>query len=436
MRIIYTLLAILLIVSSAPAETLRKRYTFELNPATRRASEARALASAKKMFLRDFLSTKFSPEIVNNLAEEIDIALDPADEYLMDELKVVSTKDEGDKLVMTVEGDVNLPAMVSALVRNKVLSFGERPPKVMFLPSSKFESPGAVKSLRALVFDKLRQSGLQSVAFEGTTETLSTQIKGKVTANSQELRILQKLVTQYNADYLIYVDVDANNRPASVGGFICDANFTYTVLRPNNNVILGEDVVSARGSGNTAMLAFDRVLDQVSPVIVNQAVGQLYQAIYADSDVIYDTPQLRNTIAVTVYEAKSDQVKRIIEALQSAGASVTLGSGTGISSRLTVDTTLDTLGLYNFFNEQTYTQGAARFKTPVVGYAENSIDIEITDASKPPSRPKPAKPPAPKPRTVSNNSGDAKEPDQIASRLKSRTKPVVTFKLKPLVPNR
>jgi hypothetical protein len=436
LSLLFGLLLLLGYSAGAQAETLRKSYTFEYNRATRKASEARAEGLARKRFLLDFLGTKFSKEIVTNLEEEIQVALEPADDYLLDfEVKGTPKLNADEtKITIVVEGNVDLPSMISALVRNKVLSFGEKPPKIMFLPSSRFQSPKAAKTLRALLFDKLRQSGLQSVAFEGATETLSTQIKGELRPNSAEFRVVQKLLTQYNADYLLYVDVEADNRPASVGGYICDANFIYTVIRPNNSLILAESVITARSSKNTAMLAFDAALDEAAPDLVNQAIGQLYQGIYADSDVIYDTPQQRNTIAVTVYEAKSDQVQKIIEALQSAGASVSLGTGTGISSKLNVDTTLDTLGLYNFFNEQTYTAGAGKFKTPVVGYSENTIDIEITGGAKPPSRPKPAKPPEARPlKPVTNRSTDGGE--QVA-KVKSRTKPAVVLKLKPVSYNR
>jgi hypothetical protein len=432
------LVALLCFSTGARAETFRKSYTFDYNRATRKASETRAEGLARKRFLLDFMSTKFSKEIVTNLEEEILTALEPAEDYLLDFERKGTPKlnDDETKITIVVEGNVDLPGMISALVRNKVLSFGEKPPKVMFLPSASFESPKAAKTLRALLFDKLRQSGLQSVAFEGTTQTLSTQIKGTIKPNSAEFRVLQKLLTEYNADYLLYVDAEVENRPASVGGFICDSNFIYTVVRPSNNLILAESVISERGSGNTAMVAFDKTLDAAAPDLVNQAIGQLYQAIYADSDVIYETPQQRNSITVTVYDAKSDQVQKIIDALQTSGASVSLGTGTGVSSRLKVETTLDTLGLYNFFNEQTYSATGAKFTTPVVGYAENTIDIEVTGISKPPSRPKPAKPPEARPAKATNRQPDSDNRGDEISRLKSRTKPAVTLKLKPVSYNR
>jgi|AFSR01.1.fsa_nt_gi hypothetical protein len=169
---------LLAITFSAQAETLKKRHTFDYNPATRTASEARARSKARKQFLIDFLEAKFSRAILESLAEEIDIALDPPEAFLTD-FKITNTRlsDDETKITLTVEGDVNLPAMVAALVQNKVLSFGERPPRVMLLPSNRFDDPKAAKTLRALVYEQMRQAGLQPVAFEGMTEITSVQIK-------------------------------------------------------------------------------------------------------------------------------------------------------------------------------------------------------------------------------------------------------------------
>lgn len=414
---------LLSLATNTQAETLRKRYTYDFNPATRRASEQKAERLARAQFVHDFLGAKFSKEIVDNLGEELDIALDPIDSYLLS-FQVVSSKDDGEKIVLTVEGDVDLAGMVTALVSNKVLSFGERPPKILFLAAQTTDSPKATKSLRALMFDKLKQSGLQPVDSQGITEILSTQIKSKVTANSSEMKILQKTMVQYNADYLVYVDIEADNRPASIGGYICDANFTYTIVRPNNNIILAESLITTRGNGNTAMIAFDKALDKALPDISNQSIGQLYRAIYGDSDVVYNTVQQDNSISVSIYEAKPNQVSKIMEALQQTGSKVSLGVGTANVSKITVEGTLDTLGLFKFFNQQSLAIGNSKFKIPVVGYTENSIDIEVTNISQTPTRPASTTPPVVKPKPPKDNT--------LKSQNKSRNLPIVTLKLKPI----
>lgn len=429
-RVFLALVAVLVLGLTAQAETLKKRYTFDYQGgASRRASEARAQTRARKQFLQDFLADKFSKDIVENLREEIDIALDPAEEYLVGfEVKSSRVNPEETQITLTVEGDVNLPAMVTALVNNDVLSFGERPPKVMFLPSSRFDNPKAAKTLRALLFDKLKQAKLQPVAFEGITEV--TSVQGKVTPDS--IRILAKKALEYRADYLIYVDVEADNRPASVGGYLCDANFIYTIMRPNDNQILGESVVSERGSGNSAMLAFDRVLDAAAPTILTQGVGQLFRSIFSDSDVIYDTKQLKNSYQMTVYfKDNPGQTQAIIKGLQGLGARVELDMG-GAADRMTIETTMELLDLYNYFNDQTFDAPNGKFKTPVIDYGENTIGVEIVKLGAAPKKQPQKTPPArkAKPRPTTGQAGGqtggqtaAKEKPKIVLNLKGAIRP-------------
>src|SRR5262245_33530988 len=114
--------ALLVSTSSSQAETLRKRYTFPYDRATRKASSMIAAKQARKKLLRDFLAAKFSPDIINQLSEDIDVALDPPDQFLTS-FNVVSEKvnDDETQVILTVEGDFDLAEMISALVQNKVL---------------------------------------------------------------------------------------------------------------------------------------------------------------------------------------------------------------------------------------------------------------------------------------------------------------------------
>jgi hypothetical protein len=381
-----TLLLVVCCSTVSQAETLKKRYTFDYDRTTRRASSLAAASKARKKLLLDFLAAKFSPEIISNFAEDIDVALDPPDEYLAS-FKIVSEKvsDDETKVALTVEGEFEFPEMVNALVQNKVLSFGKQPPKVMVLPSSRFEDPRAAKSLRALIYDKIKQAGLRPVAFESTSESLSFRIKDKITPTSLERQAMIRSAIQYGADYLIYIDAEVEARPFTQGGYIADINFIHTILRPNGSLILGESIVSERGSGSTATLAFDRALDSVAPVIAKLAIGQLYESIYSDSDVITDTPQLKQEKTLVINFANSGLVQALIERLQKTGATTRLLTGmTDVTSRVSVETMMDDFQLYQWCNDQDFTIGGKGFKTPVVAYAENRIEVEaVADREKP-----------------------------------------------------
>lgn len=425
-----TLTALALIAVSgatAQAETLRKRYTFPYDRTTRQASIMIAANRARKKLLQDFLSAKFSPDIINSLAEDIDVALDPPESFLTS-FNVVSERisEDESQVVMTVEGEFDFAEMVSALVQNKVLSFGKESPKVMVLPSSRFENPKAAKTVRALIYDKIKQAGLRPVAFESAGESLSYRIKGTVTPTSVERQTLIRTAVQYGADYLIYIDVDNETREFSQGGYITDATFIYTILRPNGAVILGESVMSERSSGSSPMLSAENALTSVSPVIARVAIGQLYESIYSDSDVIYDKPQLKQEKTVVVNFASAALVQALTERLQRTGATARLGTGmSDVASRVIVETTMDDLELYGWLNQQSFSIMGKTYRTPVVAYTENRLEVEaVAEQAKPKLPPLGKAPPRRGPRpTVPRPSGNM--PDSAASLAK------VVLKMRP-----
>jgi hypothetical protein len=430
----------LLVVVGATAsaqETKRKRYTFDLDPRIRRASLAKAQTTARKQFLRDYLGTKFSSEIINAYAEDIDIALDPPDDYLLS-FDVVSEKTNEDEsqVTLTVEGVVDTASMIAKLVEQKVLSFGDPAPKIMVLPSGQFDDPASAKAVRALIYDKVKQAGLRPVAFEGMTQTMSIQVRpgGQLTAGDR--KILIRTAVEYGADYLVYIDTQKDVRPFSQGGYISDANFTYTILRPNANLILGENIISARGSGSSAMLAFDRSLDEASPELASNMLGNLYESIYADSDVITSIAQIKTQLTLVVHEATGQQTGAITGRLRDMGATVNNLSGDGIVNRYSVEVSMDDSELYDWFAAQKWTVAGKGFSTPVVAFAENRIEIEVVPGGGASKRALAARPkPKPKAAGGGNNAfAGAKASGGMGSggggtTLASKAK--ITLKLRP-----
>lgn len=401
--VIRTLCVLALIASVglvAQAEVKRKRYTFEVNPKFRRAALQKATTDAKKAFIRDYLSEKFAPNIIDQYAEDIDIALDPPDDYLLS-FEVVSSKEseDGATITLTVEGQIATAEMIAKLVEQDVLSFGDDPPKIMVLPSSQFESPSAAKAIRALIFDKVKQAGLRPVAFEAAREITSLQVRPGGQLDPGAVKILARKMIEYNADYLVYIDTQANVQPFSQGGYIADANFTYTVLRPNANAILGESIVSARGNGSNAMLAFDRALDEASPALASSMLGNLYEAIYADSDVITDQVQLKTQVRLKIHEATALQINAIVDRLKGMGATVELGTADGVIKTFNLETTMDDEQIFEWFNAQKFAVAGKTIVTPVIAYAENMVEVEAVPLGGATKRSLAAKPkPRPRPR--------------------------------------
>jgi hypothetical protein len=414
-------------------ETKRKRYTFDLDPRIRRASLTKAQTSARKQFLRDYLGSKFSSEIINAYAEDIDIALDPPDDYLLS-FEVVSERPNEDEsqVTLTVEGVVDTASMIAKLVEQKVLSFGDPAPKIMVMPSGQFDDPASAKAVRALMYDKVKQAGLRPVAFEGITQTLSIQVRpgGQLTAGDK--KVLIRTATEYGADYLVYIDTQKDVRPFSQGGYIADANFTYTILRPNANLILGESIVSARGSGSSAMLAFDRSLDEASPELASNMLGNLYESIYADSDVITSMPQIKTQLTLVVHEATGQQTGAIAGRLRDMGATVNNLSGDGIVNRYSVEVSMDDSELYEWFAAQKWTVAGRSFATPVVAFAENRIEIEVVPGGGAAKRALAAKP-KPRPKTGGGNAfaGNKASGGATGGSTALASKAKITLKLRP-----
>jgi hypothetical protein len=382
------------------AESLRKRYIFDYDRTTRRASSMAAAAKARKKLLLDFLSAKFAPEIINSLSEDIDVALDPPDDFLTS-FNVVSERlnEDETKVTITVEGEFNFPEMINALVKNKVLSFGKQPPRVMVLPSARFGDPSVAKSLRALIYNQIKQAGLRPVDFESAGESVNFRIKSSITPTAIERQTLVRTAVQYGADYLIYIDTENDSRPFAQGGYIADTTFIHTILRPNGSLILGESITSERGSGSTSSLAFARALDSVAPVIARTAIGQLYESIYSDSDVIYDTPKIKQEKSVVINFGNAALVQALTERLLRTGATARLGTGmTDVSARLVVETTMDDFELFEWLNRQKFLIAGKEFTTPVVAYAENKLEVEVVASQSTPKRPALAKAPPHNPK--------------------------------------
>jgi hypothetical protein len=183
------------------------------------------------------------------------------------------------------------------------------------------------------------------------------------------------------------------------------------------------------------MLAFDRALDSVAPVIAKVAIGQLFQAIYSDSDVIYSTPKLRDEKTLVIYWAGAPLVEQIVERLKSTGASASPGTGMSESaSRFKLETEMDDFDLYEWFNAQSFTVGGKTYKTPVVAYSENVIEVEAVAQQSQPRRQPIGKAPPRQPKKSPASTSPSARPGQQGPGGDQLAK--VTLRLRPAQFNR
>lgn len=388
----------------ASAEILRERYSFpyDASTGTPTADELRRLV--KKKFLEDFLRKHLSPKLVGEARDRVDIALDPPEDYLTSfRLVSPSLNSARTEVTMIAEGEVDTAGLVAALVQNKVITFGKNSPKVMFLSGNNAEDQKAAEKLRALVFDRIRQAGLQPVVRNGN-DVSAAAAKRVSSLNDAERQALLLQAREYGADFLFYINTEADAKILFGGkGYLTTINLTYTILRPNGAAILGESVLSAAGQGGSRVEAFDRALsgdgeaDGIAPQFARKAVGQLYQAIFSDSDVLSDAPQADQEKTLALEDTSPAVVQALIDNLQTAGIQVSLLSGVSrVASRLKLQTSKNDLELYDLFNGKRLSAGGRFYTLSVVAYSENNFEVEAVAAGAQARRKAVVKPPAPK----------------------------------------
>ena len=412
----------------AQAEVMRDRYVFAYDASTRTPSAAELRRLVRKRFLAEFLRKRLSPKITSETGDRVDIALDPPEDYLISFKEVAAAlNSDRTEITITVEGEVDTAALVAALVQNKVITFGRNSPKVMFLSGNNSDDQKAAEKLRALVFDRIRQAGLQPVV-RADVDPLSPAARGRGSFGDAERQALLLKVREYGADYLFYVNTETDAKAVFGGnGYLTNVNLTYTILRPNGGMILGESVLSGQGQGTSRLAAFDKALtgdsetEGIAQQFAKKAVGQLYQAIFSDSDVIGDVSQLEQEKMLALESASPPVVQAVIINLKAAGVQVSLLSGvSSVASRLKLQTSMSDLELYELFNRQSLSVSGRTYRLSVAAYEENNFEVEAVATGAQPRRRAVVKPPAPKPPRQTRPDNMSRGPIVLTVALRGR----------------
>lgn len=408
------------------AETQREKYVFAYDPSTSTPTTDELRRLARKKFIEDFLRKRLSPKIVSEAGDRVDIALDPPEDYLTS-FKFVSASLNSDRtqVTMTVEGEVDMASLVAALVQNKVITFGRNAPKVMFLSANNADDQKAAEKLRALAFERIRQAGLQPVV-RGNNEPLMR--KSPAAMSDAERQAFLLTAREYGADYVFYISTEADAKTVFGGnGYLTTVNLTYTILRPNGASILGESVLSAKGQGTSRVAAFDMALtgdsdtEGIAPQFAKKAIGQLYQAIFSDSDVVGDVSQADQEKTLAIEAASPAVVQAVIANLKAAGMQVSLLSGISTaSSRFRLQTSKSDLDLYELFNSQSVSVSGRPYRLSVVAYAESNFEVEAVATGAQPRRKAIVKPPAPKPQRQTRPDTGSRGPFVLTVALRNR----------------
>jgi hypothetical protein len=284
LRTVLCLVVLSVFSSSAYAQASRKTFVLPYDSTISRLANQRSIESkARQEFLREFLKERFAKQAINNLSQDIDRALAPADKYILSFQIIEASIVSDNSASVTVEGEIDLPDMVVALVKQNILSFGARPPKVVFLPAN-VQSPGAVEKLQALAFEYLQAAKLDLVDFRSLLSALASAAKSGNRVPDSELK---RIASQYGADYYVIINSSADVRPYTDGGYISSSNFTYTLMRPGSGKVIGSGSVEERTGGSTPSIAYDKSVELLAPQLVSKAASQLYLSIFNNSSVTY-----------------------------------------------------------------------------------------------------------------------------------------------------
>jgi hypothetical protein len=279
-KLLFSFWLITIFTLTASAEVLRKTYDFPYDSTLSRLAYQRSVESqAQQAFLRDYLSDKLGSQRIQETKPRIDTALFPTDQFLTT-FKLVDLRLVSPTIAQAiVEADVDFPAILVALVRQSVLSFGDRPPRVMFVPDT-FYSVDAITQLRSMIYDSLKSTKLEVVDLPTSTLVQLPKANGLLSEES-----LHRFAREAKVDYLIYINSQATTNHHPYGGVICDTVLNYKILRVGQNKLAGSGSLQDRGSGSNGQIAYLASLTQISKRLVTKSIGDLYSSVIENSEI-------------------------------------------------------------------------------------------------------------------------------------------------------
>jgi hypothetical protein len=368
------MLLLLAISSVGHADVVTKQYRIKYDRATGAPSLDEAEIKAKRLLVEDELKKRLSPKLITEFSEKLAVVLNSPDEFISS-FEIISedfNRDQTERL-LTVEGEVDIALVIGTLVQRNMLTFGPKAPRVMIVSSSD-QYQKAARSLRARIFDHIQMAGLRLVD-DVVSELPAAKAKGAGSPGGVE-----RQSKEYGADFIIQITTEVDAKPV-YSGYSTDVNLTYTISRPNNNLILAEATVKGHSSGASQMVAFDKAFDKIAAVVAMRATGGLYQAIFSISEISYGTPRLPQEKTMVVHGAGASIVQAIVAELDKLNVNPKLVSSTsGISSRIRIETDKDDADLYEWFNRRDLDVKGKPYTTLVVAYADNIIEIEAIAA--------------------------------------------------------
>ena len=393
-----------------------------------RAADIAVDGMAQRQLAERFIAERISPVLLDLRGDTVRALLEPA-ATLLGKFTVISRQEmDATHVRVTCEADVDMAAVILRLVNGKVLTFGDAPPRVLFLAADG-TSPAMVQSLRARITGTLGSAGITVLAGEATA-TGSLHVESRPTPD--QIAILTRTTMETRADLIATISYSSSSISSDVGGFIIDATVQYTLVRPRDNAIVAEQVFTSRGSGASADLAQRTVMDEMGPEIARGMAGRIGEAIFADGTVVDPDARLANSVTVNVFaRPNSAATNALMTVLRERQLSVSLGDSNLVSvqaisnrvgdastlnrppvDRIIVSGKITVTQLFDLFTTMHFGDKNS-LQASVADYGDNYLGIEILDKDQPtipPVKVRPVEPevpqnlqtPAPAPPPPSN----------------------------------
>jgi hypothetical protein len=310
--------------ASASADTFRQAVVVDRPEGlSRRNAELAIEGSARIALTQAFVSTRLSPDLLTLRGEETRIALEPVAD-LVRGFRIVTSQQVNETQVRVIcEAEVDTALLALRLVTGGVLTFGrEAPPRVLLVPA-----PGTridvANALRVRLASTLGDAGIVLT----TASIASSGGRGGAALASFGGDALMAQAAAARADFVGILNIATETVPSPVGGTVLDGAIQYTLLRPRDVAIVGEEAFRGRSSGASALLATNRLLDDLSPDVARSLGGQIVEAIFADGHVLSPDARPGRQFHVQVFHrASPEATPQLMALLRERGFDVSLGT--------------------------------------------------------------------------------------------------------------
>ena len=366
----------------AHAEVFRSTVIVErpVGLASMLATNLRVDEASRQALIERYLRERLSAVLLQRREPEVRTALEPLG-TLLNGFKVVTRAElPGTNQVRVVcEADVDTADVVRRLVESRVISFGDRPPRMLLLPAPG-TPPDLLRTLRARMSDTMRGAGITVLADE--TVVSPVQARG----GAYDRIGVSKAGVDSGAQFVAITTVSAAPPLASQGLVALDVTIRYTLLRVYDAAVVAEGIFSQRGGGGSQEAAMQRAIEEMAPLVARGLAGRVAEAVFSNGHVV-DLSQQPGMVTINVKRRpNAAATTAFLSFLRERGFRAALGPGRqapgeGVpAERVVIEGRASVEELYSLFAITRFGEAQA-LSASVFEHGSDSLGVEILDGS-------------------------------------------------------